>query len=51
MNVQELISRECRIADEQEELQEAWDELQATPAYVERFAEEKDNESASNTNS
>lgn len=33
--VQELIASECDIQDE---LQQAWDELQAVPSYVERFA-------------
>ena len=37
MNVQDLIASECRIAREQAELQAAWDELQAVPAYTERF--------------
>ena len=35
--VRALISGECRIQDEQAELQAAWDELQATPSYAERF--------------
>jgi hypothetical protein len=41
-HVQRLIAGECRIADEQAELQAAWDELQAVPSYVERFVEEKE---------
>ena len=37
MNVQDLIAIECRIQDEQNALQAAWDELQAVPSYAERF--------------
>ena len=37
MNVQDLIAIECAISREQAALQAAWDELQATPSYAERF--------------
>jgi len=40
---QNLIGSECDIADEQAALQAAWDELQATPAYVERFENKEEN--------
>ena len=40
--MQRLIAGECDIADEQEALQAAWDELQAVPSYVERFEEKED---------
>jgi hypothetical protein len=36
--VRRLIAGECDIADEQAELQAAWDELQAVPSYVEQQA-------------
>ena len=32
------IATECRIAREQAELQEAWDQLQAVPSYIEQQA-------------
>src|SRR5258708_7528621 len=41
-DVQDLIGSECDIADEQEALQAAWDDLQAVPSYVEREVNQKE---------